>query len=373
MGRNKVELYEEVLSDGKCRYRMPYLDKLSGKKRTVSVTMDRQSSSNYKIAKRYLEDKLDEIFMEVHDTNITLSRLQELYFDEKERTLKESTLKRNKASLGRLCGWMGNDSQINNLSVSYVRKTILEHSAENHTYNEYLTRFKAMLNWAYMNDYLSDRKIIDKLQFLPDDKKARIEDKYLEKEELQKLLDNSINVPHWHHTIHFMALSGLRIGELTALLDSDIDDEYIHVNKTYSVNVNDIGTPKTDSSNRDVYIRQELRVLIKDIRSWMREYKFKNGVRSKLFICNRNGGYIEYYAFNKYLKELSQRVLGRTITTHALRHTAASLLIADGVPLETVSRMLGHEDSKVTREIYFHITKTLKKKDNMLLENAKML
>ena len=79
------------------------------------------------------------------------------------------------------------------------------------------------------------------------------------------------------------------------------------------------------------------------------------------------------YAFNKYLKELSQRVLGRTITTHALRHTAASLLIADGVPLETVSRMLGHEDSKVTREIYFHITKTLKKKDNMLLENAKML
>ena len=75
----------------------------------------------------------------------------------------------------------------------------------------------------------------------------------------------------------------------------------------------------------------------------MRKYKLEHGIRSDLFICSIRGSHLQYYAFNKYLSELSQRVLGRKITTHALRHTAASLLIADGVPLEVVSRMLGHE------------------------------
>ena len=90
-------------------------------------------------------------------------------------------------------------------------------------------------------------------------------------------------------------------------------------------------------------------------------------------MCGKDGDILSYYSFNKYLKELSERVLGRRITSHALRHTAASLLIAEGVPLETVSRMLGHDDSKVTQEIYFHITKTLRNRDNNMLRNISIL
>ena len=105
----------------------------------------------------------------------------------------------------------------------------------------------------------------------------------------------------------------------------------------------------------------------------MREYTFEHGIRTDLFICSVKGYHLQYYSFNKYLSELSKRVIGRKITTHALRHTAASLLIADGVPLEVVSRMLGHESSDITREIYFHITKTLRDSDNKALKNAKVL
>lgn len=373
MGRGKVEMYEEVLSNGKCKYRMPYIDILTNKSKTVSIVMDKQSSSNYKIAKRHLEDRINEILEERGATDITLGRLISLYLDEKAHTLKKSTLKRNKATLGRLCAWMGEDILVNNLTVPFVRMIILDHSEENHTYNEYLTRFKSLLSWAYINDYLEDRKIIDKLQPLPDNKKSRIQDKYLERDELKKLLDASEGVPHWHYVIHFMALSGLRVGEVIALKDKDIDSEYIHVTKTYQVTTGEVSTPKTEESNRDVFVRDELKVLIKDIRKWMRSYIFENGIRTDLFICSIHGSHLQYYSFNKYLSELSLRVLGRKVTTHALRHTAASLLIADGVPLEVVSRMLGHEDSKITKEIYFHVTKTLRDADNAALKDAKVL
>ena len=102
MSKRRVEIYEDLLPDGRCKYRMPYLDKLSGKKKTVSVIMDKQTASNYKLAKRHLEERLEKIFTEVQDNNMPLSRLQELYFCEKSRNLKESTLKRNKGSIKRI-------------------------------------------------------------------------------------------------------------------------------------------------------------------------------------------------------------------------------------------------------------------------------
>lgn len=44
---------------------------------------------------------------------------------------------------------------------------------------------------------------------------------------------------------------------------------------------------------------------------------------------------------------------GRGITPHALRHTFATTLIRSGIPLSTVSRLLGHRDIKSTM-IYVH-------------------
>ena len=42
------------------------------------------------------------------------------------------------------------------------------------------------------------------------------------------------------------------------------------------------------------------------------------------------------------------------IVFHDLRHSAASWLIAHGVPVNTVSQMLGHADPAITMRIYAH-------------------
>lgn len=42
------------------------------------------------------------------------------------------------------------------------------------------------------------------------------------------------------------------------------------------------------------------------------------------------------------------------ITLHGLRHTAATLLIADHVDVKTVSRFLGHAETSTTMNIYAH-------------------
>ena len=43
------------------------------------------------------------------------------------------------------------------------------------------------------------------------------------------------------------------------------------------------------------------------------------------------------------------------VTVHSLRHTYASLMIADGVPLVVVSSQLGHAQPSTTANIYAHV------------------
>ena len=373
MSRKKVDMYEELLPDGRCKYRLPYLDPLSHKKKTVSVIMEKQSASNYKLAKRFLEDKVDGIMLEKECKDITLAALVDQYLEEKQSIIRPSTYQRDKFTLDKMVSWLGSDTLLSSLSVPLIKQTIKKHTEKNVTYNEYIRRFKPLLNWSYINGYLEDRTIIDRLQMLPDNKKKRIEDKYLEKEELELFLD-SVDHELWRYVTEFLVLSGLRIGELIVLRDSDIDDKYIHIDKTYEISVKMVSdSAKTYDSNREVYLSPELKKCIKNIRKYMREFKFRHGIRSDLFICSESGSYFNYDSYRMWLGENSDHILEKHITPHALRHTTASLLFADGVPLDVVSRMLGHKDSQITREIYLHVTEALKSRDNNILEKAAIL
>ena len=94
---------------------------------------------------------------------------------------------------------------------------------------------------------------------------------------------------------------------------------------------------------------------------------------SSSFFQGSNGDRVKYCTYSRYLTRNSVRILGRKITVHALRHTHASLLMEQGVDIDTISRRLGHEDSKVTREIYLHVTKKLREKDKERIARVKIM
>lgn len=81
--------------------------------------------------------------------------------------------------------------------------------------------------------------------------------------------------------------------------------------------------------------------------------KYQDPKRLTLFpVCSNQ-------KFNQYLKELSALCkINKRITTHAGRRTfATTVTLSNGVPIETVSRMLGHSDLKTTA-IYAKVVDT---------------
>jgi integrase len=133
--------------------------------------------------------------------------------------------------------------------------------------------------------------------------------------------------------------------------------------KTFSFTIQKISSTKTVTSTRDVDVQPELASCIRNIRKFVREEEMMFGYRSDIFLPAFGGGYIGYETYSKYFRENCERIPGRRLSPHTLRHTHTAMLAEAGVPLETISRRLGHSDSEITKSVYLHVTEGMLKKD----------
>lgn len=361
--------------DGSVVYQLRYTDPLTGKTKKISKTMPHHSVRNQKAAEDFLRDKLDGILNDRKDGAL-LSEALSAYISEMSATWRTSTRDRNQATLSRVSRAFPSGAILSAITPQKWRECVSGLSGGSAgTYNEYLKRIKAFLRWCVGNDYLSEN-ICDKLPRKTEEKSAGEEkatDKYLEPSEAAMMLNVLEPSPRWYQIAKFMILSGLRCGEALALTDSDVTSDYVKVTKTLNPKNLEIGPPKTPKSKRDVSITDELAVCIAEIRRYNVWLKAAYGISSPLFFFDKKGQYIKYYSFNDRVSDLSGKYLGKNVTSHWFRHTHASFLLAAGVPIEVISRRLGHESTAITEKVYLHVIESLKKRDAGMLKGVNLL
>ena len=373
-------MWSEIQKNGTVKYCERYTDPLTEKVKKVTVTMQKASPQNKNKATRILNAKIDAALDSVYaDKKTTLRELHDVYSAAQCVTYKLSTTKRNNIIINSVLDILDEDAIVNNLSAQYVNSRFLDSGKPISTLNTYITRFKAMLNWGYKNDYHDNYRLISKLELFTDQtQEENTQSKYLEPAEITKLLEymQDQNMWHWYYVTEFLVLTGLRFGELAALKDSDVSlqDLTIHIDKTYDSNNDVVTTPKTDNSIRDIHIQPELITVIKKIRLWRKEKMLERNLSTTLFIPDiSTGSYISYAAYDNYLKRKSKFVLNHQISPHKLRHTHASLLAANGMTPEQIARRLGHSRSDVTKDIYIHVTQQVIQTDNNTIDSITLI
>ena len=114
---------------------------------------------------------------------------------------------------------------LSSLTANYIRTKLFGIRQTSWNIKRELIRLKALLRWAYRNEYLGSTECIDRLERFKDIPHVqKIEDKFLEAKEVLMLLD-SMTVKQWKDLTAFLVLSGLRFGEAAALQRSDLDME----------------------------------------------------------------------------------------------------------------------------------------------------
>lgn len=367
-------MWIEETKNGRYKFIDRYIDPLTGKYRRVSIVLDKNTAQTRKQAQMALAEKMRQAESGKPD-KITLGELVEKYREEQKKTVKASTYQRNYYACETLKNILGSDTLLRSINAGYIRKSLLATGKEHGTLNEHLVRLKSLLRWGYRNDYVNEISFLSKLDpFSDEPHRAKIEDKYLESKEVVALI-NAMKVREWKNLTEFLVLSGLRFGEAAALTLSDIDfkGRAIHVSKNYD-SVNDlVTTPKTRTSVRDVYMQDDLYRLCRHIAADSLSASIASLSSGNLLFPGDNGRHISFYTYNKYLRENAKNALGRAITPHTLRHTHASLMMEQGIDIDAISRRLGHSNSKITREIYLHVTEKLKEKENERIKNVKLI
>lgn len=200
--------------------------------------------------------------------------------------------------------------------------------------------------------------------------------KYLEKHELSLFLKTA-QEKGWEGDYEIfltLAYTGLRAGELCPLKKSDMNavDNTLNITKTYYNPTNNIRayklqTPKTKSSIRtievDPIVIKALEKLIAKQSEVKMRYRKTYHDKDFIFTSIKYPGYPIYIKFieNRMARILKQAGLSAELTPHSLRHTHTSLLAEAGASLEAIMERLGHSDDEVTKKVYLHVTKAVKK------------
>lgn len=156
---------------------------------------------------------------------------------------------------------------------------------------------------------------------------------------------------------------GLRRGELAGLRWSALDLEAGTLRvETARVEVNGKtvdSDPKTRAGQRTLSLDPTLVAALRDHKRAQAADRLKWGpawTDSGLVFCREDGQGLAPRSISQRFERLIGGCGLRRIRLHDLRHTAASLMLADGVPVKIVQEMLGHSDPSITLAIYTHTT-----------------
>ena len=336
--------------------------KIDGKIRRISVPLDRDTPQARRKAREELDQKIKESSQPV--TEMPLSQAVDEYL--KTKSCRESTRKSNRTILKRAIKILGPDTRLSALSHGMIMRAFSLADIPVHTLNQTIGLFKTFTKWLYFMEY-TQTDVGDRLQKLKDDRPEKSpEDLYLEPDRLRELLDqlNGMDQMAYYMT-RFLALTGLRIGEATALLPEDIDDKYITINKAYGQMICAVSVPKTKTSIRQIYIQPELAEMLAEFKQWRNLDMMAYGLRPTTLFYSRRGGY--------YTERLYNYALPSYVHPHMLRHTHVALLAEQGMSLESIARRLGHDGTQITRKVYFHVTEKMKEKDELALSKIRIL
>ena len=171
--------------------------------------------------------------------------------------------------------------------------------------------------------------------------------------------------------------TGVRLGELMGLEWQDVDfkNGIISINRS-SQYLADMGVftkvPKTESSIREIAIPEFIISLLEEYKLWYEEQKAiydELWMNSDRLFVQADGKPMHPSTISKWFVKYVGQIGLPVINFHGLRHTNASLLVAQNIDIAVISARLGHAQISTTLDFYVHPLLSHNRKAGYALEN----
>ncbi len=205
----------------------------------------------------------------------------------------------------------------------------------NKSINNYLGMLGKCLNCA------EEWGLIDKAPRIKPLKVPPQKFRFFTEEEYNQILEEAKKISEeFYEMVLFTLRTGVRVGELKALRWEDIDFKNQKVTIRRSIVNGIVGSPKSNKI-RIIPLAQDILEILKA--------KKQTPTNSYLFDSQKSR-----FSLNRALKRTCRKLDLGVGSWHDLRHTFASKLSNNGVPLQVIQALLGHSDLKMTQR-YAHL------------------
>lgn len=372
----------------KWRFGERYKDPLTDKWRTITISAEKNTRNTRHEAQIILDKKIEEKLTKITgklpvQDNMRLGELFNKYWEEKKDGWRISTQNTYKTSYSIFLNIFGEDAKLNNITplmltnhfddlIKMVLKTKKNGTNKKkkevcniHTISGlkiYYARISMMFNSAVRKQFIRSSPFEDvHIKWPKEHKLELIEQKYLEEDELKEVLSYFRKQrPIMADMFEWQYLTGMRFGEVGALYvsDIDIDKKLVRVTGTldyashsHKQDFSKQPMPKTDKSYRNIALSERAFEIFKSN---------SKGKKQKDFLfTDEDGCPVSVGNANSSLTHSRKHFdnIGKNLSTHIFRHTHVSKLAELGVPLYVIQHNVGHSKSRITEQVYLHITK----------------
>lgn len=263
--------------------------------------------------------------------------------------------------------------------IKMLYDEILEQGYTTNTVIHYHAVLHQALAYAVKNDYI----LSNPTDRVKRPKKNKHISSFYTKEEILTLLDIAKDDPIYIPIV-LSAYYGFRRSETLGMRWSAIDFE----NKT--ITVNHKVTELTENGKTIVYAEDKLKTkssyrtlpLIPVVEEKLLEHKAKLERNQKLFGNSYYKEYMDYVCVDEMGKLFRPNFVSdhfgwllkkyglKKLTFKELRHSCASMLVAEGIPMKSIQEWLGHSNFSTTADIYSHIDYHAKQQSAAAIGNA---
>lgn len=300
--------------------------------------------------------------------NPTLRQYYEYFTDVRRRTVRESTIRAQRFQFLAVADIAIDDNgkklgdckikEITPKDVQRVQIVLADSERTTETVNNIMAHLKHVFNSAVRDETII--KSPCKFKNLKRTEKPARETihRALTKDEQDKFFKVAKERNSYYYNIFALMINtGMRVGEVTALRISDIDEKYIHVRRTVTRKENNLYVvgdfPKTDSSRRGIPSNPDVKEIILNQRK-QNMMLFGKQELETLF-PSVEGRILRDYSVDREIERICKQAEIERFSSHAFRATFTTRYL-EKYPesYKECSEILGHKDVIITLNTYAH-------------------
>ena len=319
-------------------------------------------------------------------SKLTFSGYVELFMKESTISRSDGTLTNYRNVFRRATPFLG-DYKMEEISPVIMRSYITElqtngvseRNGEPLSYNTIAKHYNVLHTFfeAAVTDEIIEFSPMQRMK-KPKPKKDEIkmESKALTVDQSKRLIECLKNEPvMWRALVMLLLDSGCRRGEAVALRWDDVDlkSGYTQVkgNAQYTVEKGKYITTPKSGKGRMVILNQPVLAILKEWKREQAKWLLSMGLPHTGFIFTQDDGeMLNPNAPTKYLSKFGKKYNFPGLHPHTLRHTMATVSIANGADIVSISKKLGHAAPSITLNIYSHANQEAQLRANKSLEMA---